>query len=171
MPENKKSFGARIFDFLASLFREHDAFYVARPGQPLPACTVRMVGPEDYADCEEIYRLNEALHFPTGYFERFSRSLRGDNALYLVAVADGKVCGLGGIARVQARGADVAGLMFGMVHPQVKRQGYGTVLLLSRLALLSPPRKVWFITLSTIGGSESFYGRFGFYLCARTEDC
>lgn len=64
----------------------------------------------------------------------------------------------------------VAGLGFGMVHPAYHRQGFGTVLLLSRLAVLWSPSGRSLVLLNTTGGSETFYCRFGFKFASSSNE-
>lgn len=136
----------------------------------LPACEIRLLHDTDIEACEEIYRLNELAHFPDGYFSVFSEWLRNRRALILVLVSDGQVCGVGGVNADLVNNLDYATMSFGMVHPSHQGKGFGTILLLARLALLPKPRSFYRVILSTVGGSETFYGRFGFEFLATTTD-
>jgi predicted N-acetyltransferase YhbS len=151
-----------MFERLASLFLPRDAFRIPHSRRPLPTCGVRSLRESDYSACEEIYRSNEAGRFPEGYFPRFSDWLRNHRALIVVAEVAGEVRGLGGINSEERAGQRFAALSFGMVHPEHHQSGFGTTLLLSRLSLLSLQGKRCTVMLSTVGGSETFYGRFGF---------
>jgi len=57
---------------------------------------------------------------------------------------------------------EIAHLVFGMVHPSRQGRGFGTALLLARMAVLPVPRRWWTVLLVPVGGSETFYARFGF---------
>ena len=151
-----------MFEQLASLFLPKDAFRIPRLRRPLPTCTVRLLRESDYTACEDIYRLNEAGRFPEGYFPRFHDWLRNQRALIVVADVGGEIRGLGGINAEERTGQRFAALSFGMVHPGHHQAGFGTTLLLARLSLLASQGKRCTVMLSTVGGSETFYGRFGF---------
>lgn len=124
-------------------------------------CVIRLLKTEDIEACEGIYRLNEN-RFPPGMFDTFSRSLRGRDALFLVAEVDGQVRGLGAVSMRRAGRTEGAVLSWGMVDPSFQRRGYGSALLRARLAMLPLARRAWIVTITTAGGSESFYERFGF---------
>ncbi len=128
----------------------------------IPQCKVRILVDADIEACEEIYRLNEPTHFPSGYFPKFSEWLRNRRSLVLVVEQDGAIRAFGGINAQDQNGYFFSALSFGMVHPEFHRTGFGTVLLLARLSLLKTGRPVSLVTLTTTGGSDTFYGRFGF---------
>lgn len=144
----------------------------ALPAGPrrLPACTLRLLADEDIPACEALYRLNEPDRFPPGYFGCFSDWLRQRRALILVAEVGGQVRGLGGVNMDMVGPLAYAALTFGMVHPAAHRQGFGTALLLARLSLLPLPARHWTVLLTTTGGSETFYRRFGFHPTPTTRD-
>lgn len=108
-----------------------------------------------------IYQLNEPGRFPPGVLEEFSRSLRDDACLTLVCEAGGEVRAVGSICRYP-QDLEIAWLSFGMVHPDYHRHGFGTVSLLARLVSLGSPVVRWSNWIATVGGSETFYRRFGF---------
>ena len=128
----------------------------------VPNGKVRAITEEDFERCEEIYKLNEAKHFPPGYFPHFSAWLREGHAFVVGIEQSGVVQAFGGINLDIHQDRQVAFLTFGMVHPSQHKNGLGTALLMSRLALLRHHTNPTFACLSTAGGSESFYGRFGF---------
>jgi len=162
MPENKARLGERILNTLRYWLRDHDEFFVRDPQRPLPACRIRPLQDADFEACEEIYRLNEAAHFPPDFFGEFQDFFRGRKAYVLVAEVEGAIRGFGGISIHPHHAIQAAGLSFGMVHPDFRKQGFGTALLLARLASLPTPRKVWIVMMSSAGGSATFYARFGF---------
>ena len=57
-------------------------------------------------------------------------------------------------------------LSFGMVLPDYQRQGIGTTLLLARLSLIPQTRDSWIVCMTSVGGSDSFYRRYGFRFVA-----
>jgi ribosomal protein S18 acetylase RimI-like enzyme len=156
-----------MFDWLKKIFREDGTlFFPSRPTR-LPSCRIRTISDSDFSLCEEIYRLNEPGRFPDGYFNVFSDWLRNKKAYFLVVEVEGTIRGFGGVGIYQHDIAEVCTLSFGMVHPTFHKQGFGTALLLARLATLPKPKKYWTVLLSTTGGSETFYSRFGFFFLQR----
>ncbi len=149
-----------MFERLTNLFLPKDAFRI--PTREMPSCDIRLLRESDYTACEDIYRLNETGHFPEGYFPRFSDWLRHHRALILVAEVACGIRGFGGINAEVREGRRFVALSFGMVHPTHHRAGFGTTLLLARLSLLARQNMPCQAILSTVGGSETFYGRFGF---------
>ena len=137
-------------------------FHVPDRRTPLPACTLRALHADDHAACEAIYRLNEPGRFPPGVFPEFSAWLRDGRCAVLAAERDGRLCGFGGIQLRKTAQSHLAWLSFGMVDPACQRQGLGTALLLGRLALLPPAALPCTLAMSNVGGSDSFYRRFGF---------
>lgn len=83
--------------------------------------------------------------------------------MILVAGVDGAVVGLGGINIQEQAEQRLVALGFGMVHPAHQRKGLGSTLLPSRLALIDAQTAPITAMLTTVGGSETFYGRFGFF--------
>lgn len=161
LPRAKQLLGSSL-QWLDKILREKDRFCLPNGLPNLPSCLVRPIVESDLASCEAIYRLNEPGRFPEGYFPYFSDWLRQKKSLVLVAESAGKVRGFGGVMQYVHPKLKLAALTFGMVHPQDHRQGYGTALLLARLSLFTEPSDHWAVFISTTGGSESFYGRFGF---------
>lgn len=135
-------------------------FVIPISRSPLSRCLIRPVTAADYDSCEAIYRLNEPAHFPDGYFDRFRKWLREGDNLVLIIEADGQVRACGGVARYGA--SDNVILSYGMVHPAFQGKQFGTALLLARLAALPEPPSQWLIRMSTVGGSHTFFQRFGF---------
>jgi predicted N-acetyltransferase YhbS len=151
-----------MLDRLRDLLLPSGHFRIARPARGFPDCHIRSVRATDFDRCEEIYRANEKAHFPAGYFPRFSSWLRDQPALILVAEKEATVNAVCGISAQEQEGHHVAVLSFGMVDPTLHGRGYGTALLLTRLSLLRTAKPQTFVMLSTTGGSERFYKRFGF---------
>ncbi|CAN7665539.1 GNAT family N-acetyltransferase [Acidovorax sp. LjRoot117] len=128
----------------------------------LPLCKVRLLQPEDIAQCEQIYLLNEPLHFPAGFYPMFAQWLRDGKVLIVVIEQDNAVVAVGGMTADPVEGQQFVTLSFGMVHPAHQQKGLGTLLLLSRMALLRQNATPAQVHITTVGGSETFYGRFGF---------
>jgi [ribosomal protein S18]-alanine N-acetyltransferase len=147
--------------------RKRASFKLPRRKQPLPACRMRLIEEADYAACEEIFLLNEPVHFPParyGAFDLFKAWLRQQESLIVVAEHGGLVCGLGGIAvdYVPAEDRRIAWLGFGMVHPDHHGHGIGTALLMCRLSLLPAGHLPMTVCMQSAGASYRFYKRFGF---------
>jgi GNAT superfamily N-acetyltransferase len=145
-----------------NLFRERDRFTIPARPRRLPACRFRPFEEKDFDRCVEIYRLNEPGRFPAGYLDDFSAWLRGDGCLVLVCEVAGEIRAVGGVSMFRQDDVQLSFFSYGMVHPAYHRQGYGTASLLARIVSLGSPVHRWHGILSTTGGSESFYERFGF---------
>jgi ribosomal protein S18 acetylase RimI-like enzyme len=141
------------------IFPSND-FFVPQDRMDLPSCLVRAFQPDDLARCVEIYGMNEGHYFPKGFSDDFEASLTDPENLVLVIEAGGMVVACGGI-HVLAD-SQHAMLGYGMVHPLYQRGGFGTVLLLSRLAALPRPQVPWEIQMTSAGPSWTFYAQFGF---------
>jgi hypothetical protein len=127
----------------------------------IPEARVRPLSEGDIETCCELYALNEPGRFPAGYLPEFRKALQSPSYLFLVIEAGSRLVGLGGICRVP--GVTVSNfLVFGMVHPARHGQGFGPALLLARLSVISRPDPEEWIFLSSGGGSDAFYRRFGF---------
>ncbi len=127
-----------------------------------PNFRVRLLRPDDYAICEEIYRLNEVKHFPGGFLEKFVSALKSPRHVFLVAEVDGRVRAVAGFSMPANLSHCITWLAFGMVHPESKGVGLGTTLLLSRLAALPQSHTPCTVVMTSVGGSNTFYERFGF---------
>jgi ribosomal protein S18 acetylase RimI-like enzyme len=150
-----------MFRRLRYFFREAGYFAIP-PRRRLPKCRIRPFAAEDISACEEIYRLNEPCHFPAGYADEFSEWLAGGRSTVLLCEVDGGIVGLGGIRLQRQDGVEFARLSYGMIHPAHHQRGYGTALLLARLAALPEPDAAWNAFIMTNGSADSFYERFGF---------
>jgi len=124
----------------------------------------------DYGSCKAIYQLNEAAHFPVGYDGLFAEWLTSGKSLFVVIEKDSRVVAFGGINAMQRKWLNLASLTFGMVHPDHHRKGFGTTLLLVRLALLPRTLLPWQVLLSPGLTSGSFYAQFGFRFFSRDQD-
>lgn len=148
-------------------FRKRAAFKLPRRKSPLSGCRMRLIEEADYAACEEIFLLNEPVHFPParyGAFDLFKAWLRKQESLIVVAERGGLVCGLGGIAvdYVPAEDRRIAWLGFGMVHPDHHGHSIGTALLMCRLSLLPAGHLPMTVCMQSAGAPYRFYKRFGF---------
>jgi ribosomal protein S18 acetylase RimI-like enzyme len=130
---------------------------------------IRAFSSSDLEACLAIYRIHEAIRFPPGYYEVYKDYLSGGGSLVLVAEKDSRVVATGGIAIQRTHGVEVSMLSFGMVLPDYQRQGVGTTLLLARLSRLPQTQKKWIVCMTSVGGSNSFYGRYGFRFVANVD--
>ena len=124
----------------------------------------------DFEACDRIYRLNQLEHLPAGGFERFQKYVRARMAEFVVIEVGGAVRGFGGIVVPKSDPVKIATLVFGMIHPDDHRKGYGTTLLLARLASLPKPTSYCTVVLYATDRSRTFYDRFGFSLRSRGID-
>ena len=152
---------------LPALRRKWDSLFWTQyrfriPRRTLPPVLVRPLQDEDITVCHEIYKLNEPLHFPPGYFEHFCHTLTNGKTLFMVVEEKGKVLGFAGICMHTPPAQNSVGLTFGMVYPEAQRRGIGTVLLLARLAILPMPKSGYILYMSPIANSQPFFRQFGF---------
>lgn len=113
----------------------------------------------DLEVCLRLWRGNEGTAFPTGYEEWFIDSLRRREQTYLLGEWEGEVICGGGIDRA---GSNEVWLAWGLVEPGRQRCGFGTTLLLARLALLRVGEAGCTARMVVTPNSCTFYGRFGF---------
>jgi ribosomal protein S18 acetylase RimI-like enzyme len=102
----------------------------------LAALRFRRFEPEDIAKCLDLYTRNEPGRFPAGVKEDYATLLSEQSTYVLVAEKDGRLVASGGLFYYSRK--NMAGLCFGLVHPQFQGTGIGTTMVLARLALLSP---------------------------------
>jgi len=152
--------------WLKRTFRPHSRFDPSVGSQRIPPATVRPFSRADVDACRNLYSLNEPGRFPPGYLDLFAETLESPLHLYLVVVAEGLIVAVGGIYRIPEVRSGCS-LVFGMVHPQRHKQGFGTTMLLARLAALARPTERWWAFLSSAGGSATFFERFGFQYYGR----
>lgn len=116
----------------------------------------------DIPACRELYKLNEPGRFPPNLMEEYERTLAAKGTAFLVARMGGELVGAGGLMRLGGEASRGIGLAFGLVHPAWQRRGFGSALLLARLAALPEPDPYWNIALSAVESAQTFYQQFGF---------
>jgi GNAT superfamily N-acetyltransferase len=114
----------------------------------------------DFDSCLAIWRANEGEAFPAGYEPLFADSLRHHDSFYLLGESAGELVCCGGVAYHGS--CDCAFLSFGMVAPPHQRRGFGTTLVIARLALLNPFPWGCTVAMEVTPQSFAFYRRFGF---------
>ena len=114
----------------------------------------------DFDRCLALWRANESKAFPAGYEPLFTETLLHHDTFYLLGESEGELVCCGGIAYLGFH--DCACLSFGMVAPQHHRRGFGTTLLIARLALLNPVPPGCTVTMEVTPQSFAFYQRFSF---------
>ena len=129
----------------------------------------------DHNACMEAFKTNVPLYFTeseVGDFERFLFRLEDDsqenNPPYYVLELDRNVIGCGGFG--EKEGMDAITFVWGLIHNDYHKQGFGERLLLFRLGeikLQFPDRQ---IVLDTTQYSFSFFEKFGFETVKFTED-
>ena len=126
----------------------------------MPASRIRLYAPADFDACVELYRLNEPNRFPADGLPIFEKSLNEDNVLRLVVEEHGEVRGCAAIHIQTANYMHFAMLSYGLVDPRWHGKGFGSVLLLARLACL--PLDIEHVSLIAVPSSKSFYESYGF---------
>src|ERR1051326_2376172 len=138
----------------------HPAIWEGR----LPALTFRRYEPADFARCLELHDLNEPGRFP-GVEKPYRICLSAGSLYTLIAEQGGCVIACGSLMHYQVPEhllVNVAGLSFGLVHPQQQGKGIGTALVLARLARLKPSEFGYRVIIGSVAKSVGFYHRFGF---------
>ncbi|HSJ02298.1 MAG: GNAT family N-acetyltransferase [Verrucomicrobium sp.] len=126
----------------------------------LPAgLVVREFQPEDRDACVAIYASNEEF-LPPGMSESFGHWLDLGTSYLLVIEQAGEVVACGGLEIDGDKNAN--GAHYGLVRKDRHRLGLGTLLTLTRLALVPSDHDPAFVGLETSIRTEPFYQRFGF---------
>lgn len=133
----------------------------------LPAALcVREYQPADFDACLAIYRSNLAEFLPDA-IELFATHLEEPFSYYLIVESQASILACGGLD-IQAD-SNSAGLTFGMVRRDLHRFGLGSLLTLTRLALLDGEHDPAFVGLETTLAVEPFYRSLGFDRLSRPE--
>ncbi|MNU49989.1 hypothetical protein D3C71_389450 [compost metagenome] len=129
----------------------------------------------DKATCMEVFKTNVPKYFTEAEindFEQFLTRLENpdesNNPPYYVMELDGKLIGCGGFG--EKEGVDAITFVWGMVHHDYHKKGYGEQLLVFRLAEIKkqfPDRQV---ILDTTQFSYSFFEKYGFKTVKITEN-
>lgn len=137
----------------------------------IPAVTIRPLREEDIPECHAIYRGNETGRFPDGYFSHFEADLQNDGYLWLIVEQDDELVAVGGVTLHKHELDITFGLLtFGMVAPDRHKQGFGSALLLARIAAVSRPDKLLAMGMTATPASVDFYKRYGFRFAARVQE-
>ncbi|PWU16339.1 MAG: hypothetical protein C5B50_13740 [Verrucomicrobia bacterium] len=112
--------------------------------------------------------MNEPGRFPEGVKQDYEICLKEGRAYILVAEKNGQIIASGGVFYTIR--TNIAGMCFGLVHPDYQGKGIGTSLLLSRLALLNPAEDPQHVVICAVEKSIEFYCRFGFIPGAPWKD-
>jgi N-acetylglutamate synthase-like GNAT family acetyltransferase len=155
-----------VVSWIKRVWTDRSRFVPSVAGERIPSALVRALSRKDVDACCEIFQLNQPHHFPDGFFSEFTATLQSDKHLYLVAEEFGEVVGLGGIYLTPELSGGST-LVFGLVHPNRHRQGFGSALLLARLSVLPRPAPRSWVHLSSGGTSDDYFRRFGFEHYAR----
>jgi ribosomal protein S18 acetylase RimI-like enzyme len=113
----------------------------------------------DLDACCDIYRSNLAEFLPDS-IELLESHLSDPFSYFLIVQSPTSILACGGLD-IHAD-SNHAGLTFGMVRREFHRTGLGSLLTLTRLALLDGEHDPAFVELETSLAVESFYQRFGF---------
>lgn len=128
----------------------------------LTPCRIREYQPDDLEDCLEIYRSISLNSKEPEDLTNFAEFLELGTSYYLVVEYEGDVIACGGLELIGD--SDTATLVYGLVHGEYQRRGFGTTLLAARIALLEPEDRPVELWISTNEATIPFYGRFGFSL-------
>ena len=124
---------------------------------------VRGYREEDRNACVEIFESNAGEFVPPDR-ALFLKSIDANPAGFLVADSSAGLIACAGLSL----GSDgAAHLWMGLVHRRYHRRGFGTLMLLTRLAMLQDD--VTTVSLETSEKSEPLYLRYGFRRCSEPE--
>lgn len=136
---------------------------------------IRKYEAADHNTCMEAFKTNVPKYFTEGEigdFERFLLKLEDatveNNPPYYVLELDGSIIGCGGFG--EKDGVDAITFVWGLVHNDYHKRGFGEQLLVFRLAeikLQNPGRQ---IILDTTQHSFSFFEKYGFETVKITEN-
>ena len=118
---------------------------------------------DDRPSCQAIYETNAKSLPPLP--DLLHSCIDENPAGFLVAERDGKVIGCGGLTSYPER--RYAALWMGLVDQACHGQGVGTLMLLSRLALMGNAETSG---LETTARTAPFYEKFGFRQCSQPEE-
>jgi len=137
--------------------------------------TIRKYENSDHEACMEAFKTNVPKYFTEGEvgdFERFLNRLEDvtveNNPPYFVLELDEKVIGCGGFG--DKEGTQAITFVWGLVHNDYHKKGFGEQLLVYRLGEIKmhfPTRQV---ILDTTQHSFSFFEKYGFETVKITED-
>ena len=126
----------------------------------LVPCTIRDYTPEDFEACKAIYASNVPHPFPEEYLQSCLRFLDEGTSYQLVLEHEGRVIGCGGL---ELRGeGPFAHLLFGSIHRDFQKRGFGSTLLATRLSLIEHEGEVYTIKLETGTDDAAFFAKAGF---------
>lgn len=123
-------------------------------------CYIRKAEERDWDRLEEIYLSQQVTALPEGYFPEFQQTIRDPDIHFLVAEANGRVVGGGGV--VTHSPGRLVGLTFGTVHASECGKGFGTDLLLARLASIPIEGAECQVLVVATQWSANFFRRLGF---------
>ncbi len=128
----------------------------------LVPCTIRDYTPADREACEALYASNVPGAYPESILGECRTFLDEGTSYHLVVEHEGQVVGCGGL---ELRGeGPFAHLVFGFIHKDFQRKGFGTTLLAARLSLIEHEEEK--MTVHVEAGAEvaPLYARIGFEL-------
>ena len=135
------------------------------PRETFPAgITVRVFCDADQSACDAIFASNVGEFLPPDV-PLFHRTINEHEAGFLVAEFRGEIVACGGLTLFPHNRQ--ASLWMGLVHRKFHRQHFGTLMLLTRLALIDGD--IVFATLETTAVTEPFYAKLGFVRWSEPE--
>ena len=128
----------------------------------LVPCTIRDYTPADHDACAAVYASNVPELYPEAILDECLTFLAEGTSYHLVLEHEGRVIGCGGL---ELRGeGPFAHLVFGFIHREFQKRGFGTTLLAARLSLLEHEEEAINVHLETGAEVAPFFARVGFEL-------
>lgn len=139
---------------------------------------IRKYRASDRGACMEAFKTNVPNYFTleeVNEFDRFLAKLGDsealDNLLYYVMVLDNKLIGCGGFGEKDGiDGIPSITFVWGMVHRDYHKKGFGEELLRFRLAEIKVQFPDWKVILDTTQFSYTFFEKYGFKTLKITEN-
>src|SRR3954466_8527326 len=127
-------------------------------GDPAFRIHIREYTPEDCDACVSVFKSNQDV-LPDAV-DQFIEFLEQGTSWFLVAELNDRVVACGGLEI--SGDTKAASFRYDIVERQHQRLGIGSLLALTRLALVPSDQPTALVTLETQVATETFYQRFGF---------
>jgi N-acetylglutamate synthase-like GNAT family acetyltransferase len=139
---------------------------------------IRKYEATDYSACMEAFKTNVPKYFTVEEVDEYERflirlddSTVKDNPFYYVLELDNKLIGCGGFGKKDGiDGIPSITFVWGMVHKEYHKKGFGEELLRFRLAEIKVKFLDWKIILDTTQFSFTFFEKYGFKTLKITEN-
>jgi ribosomal protein S18 acetylase RimI-like enzyme len=124
----------------------------------MEAIKLRPLFERDFPACLDLYRANLQIgKIPGNYEDEYVQTLEDPKVLTLVMEDGDGLIGCGSVC--YAENHELANFSFGLIHPTKQGRGYGSCLLVARIALLVENEGETMVYLCATENSIGFYGK------------